>query len=248
MILLSQQGFSAAEIAGLLAYDPSTVRRWIHRYHHGPGGLADRPRSGRPRLGSPRLGQRILRLLGQPKAWTIGRLWKRLGRPAISLRTLHRRVAEVAAWRRPRLVAKGDPDPDRDQVLAALHRTIAELPDGAVLLAEDEAHINLLAWVRSTWIANGQRQQVMTLARIGAAPSSARSTLPAAALPVPGGPQGRQRQLHRLLRAAAGRLPRRTRGGGDLRQRDHPPLQDRAAVAAVASPPAGAARRPLQPP
>jgi transposase len=31
-----------------------------------------------------------------------------------------------------------------------------------VLLAEDETHINLLGWVRSTWIARGQRQPVMT--------------------------------------------------------------------------------------
>ena len=69
MILLSQQGFSAAQIAGLLGHDPSTVRRWIHRYRtHGTGGLADRPRSGRPRIGSPKLAQRIRRLLGQPKA------------------------------------------------------------------------------------------------------------------------------------------------------------------------------------
>jgi transposase len=161
MILLSQQGFSAARIAGLLGYDPATVRRWIHRYHqHGTTALADRPRSGRPRLGSPRLGQRILRLLQQPGAWTIGRLWQRLGRPAISLRTLHRRVAEVAAWRRPRLVAKGDPD--REQVLADLQQQLRDLPDGAVVLAEDETHINLLPWVRATWIPRGQRQEVMT--------------------------------------------------------------------------------------
>jgi hypothetical protein len=111
MILLSQQGFAAAQIGDLLGYDPSTVRRWIHHYNqHGTPGLADRPRSGRPRLGGPKLTQRILRLLQQPKAWTIARLWQRLGCPTMSLRTLHRRVAEVAAWRRPRLVAKGDPD------------------------------------------------------------------------------------------------------------------------------------------
>jgi transposase len=161
MILLSQQGWSASQIADLLGYDPATVRRWIHRYQqHGTSALADRPRSGRPRLGSPRLGQRIRRLLRQPKAWTIGRLWQYLGRPTISLRTLHRRVAEVAAWRRPRLVAKGDPD--RDQILAGLHQHIRDLPDGAVLLAEDESHINLLPWVRATWIIRGQRQPVMT--------------------------------------------------------------------------------------
>jgi transposase-like protein len=161
MILLSQQGWSASQIAGLLGYDPSTVRRWIHRYHqHGSSGLADRPRSGRPRLGGRKLTERIRRLLGQPKAWTIGRLWLRLGRPTMSLRTLHRRVAEVAAWRRPRLVAKGDPD--RDQTLVDLRQHISDLPPGAVLLAEDETHINLLPWVRSTWILNGHRQQVMT--------------------------------------------------------------------------------------
>jgi transposase len=78
----------------------------------------------------------------------------------MSLRTLHRRVGEVAAWRRPRLVAKGDPD--REQVLAGLHQKLSELPDGAVVLAEDETHINLLPWVRATWVAHGARQQVMT--------------------------------------------------------------------------------------
>jgi transposase len=31
-----------------------------------------------------------------------------------------------------------------------------------VLLAEDETHINLLPWVRATWIADGARQRVMT--------------------------------------------------------------------------------------
>jgi transposase len=161
MVLLSQQGWSASQIASLLGYDPSTVRRWIHRYlKHGSNGLADRPRSGRPRLGSPKLGQRILRLLQQPRAWTIGRLWQHLGRPAISVRTLHRRVREVTAWRRPRLVAKGDPD--RDQVLADLKQQITDLPNGAVVLAEDETHINLLPWVRATWVARGTRQQVMT--------------------------------------------------------------------------------------
>jgi hypothetical protein len=54
MILLSQHGWPATQIADLLGYDPSTVRRWIHRYQrHGAAVLADRPRSGRPRLGSP---------------------------------------------------------------------------------------------------------------------------------------------------------------------------------------------------
>jgi transposase len=161
MVLLSQQDWPAARIAELLGCDPRTVRRWVQRYNQeGTSGLADRPRVGRPRLGSRRLGARIRRLLEQPKAWTIGLLYLYLGRPAMSVRTLHRRVREVASWRRPRLVAKGDPD--RDQVLADLHQQLRDLPEGAVVLAEDETHINLLPWVRATWIPHGRRQPVMT--------------------------------------------------------------------------------------
>jgi transposase len=161
MILLSQHGWSATGIAELLGCDPRTVRRWVQRYNHqGAHSLADRPRPGRPQLGSPRLGRRIRRLLTQPRAWTIPLLHLRLGHPAISLHTLHRRVRQVAAWRRPRLVAKGDPN--RPQVLATLRQTIAELPNGAVVLAEDETHLNLLAWVRATWVVRGTRQRVMT--------------------------------------------------------------------------------------
>jgi transposase len=161
MILLSARGLPAAQVAELLGYHPRTVRRWVHRYQqHGIGGLADRPRAGRPRLGSRRLAQRIRRLLATPRAWTIARLYVRLGRPTISQRTLHRRVREVASWRRPRLVARGDPD--RDRVLAGLRQTITGLPAGSVVLAADETHLHLLAWVRATWVARGARQQVLT--------------------------------------------------------------------------------------
>jgi transposase len=59
-----------------------------------------------------------------------------------------------------RLVARGDPD--REAALAALPQSIAELPEGAVVLAEDESHLHLLPWVRSTWIPHGQPQEVMT--------------------------------------------------------------------------------------
>jgi transposase len=161
MSLLSQRGWPASAIAELLGCDPATMRRWIHHDNaHGATGLDDRPRPGRPRLGGPRLCRRIRRLLAEPTAWTIARLYQRLGRPARSLRTLQRRVREVAAWRRPRLVAKGDPD--RDQVLTDLHQQLRDLPDGAVVLAEDETQLNLLPWVRATWIPRGTRQQVMT--------------------------------------------------------------------------------------
>src|SRR6266496_4104667 len=111
MILLSAAGMSAPEIADLLHYNPVTVRRWVDRHaRDGISGLPDRPRSGRPRLGSPRLGQRIRTLLNTPKAWTTSRIWRAAGRPEMSLRTFYRRLREQGRWRRPRLIAKGDPD------------------------------------------------------------------------------------------------------------------------------------------
>jgi hypothetical protein len=166
-------------------------------------------------------------------------------RPATSQRTLRRRARQTAAWRRPRLVAKADPD--RDQILAELHQQLRDLPDGAVVLAEDETHINLLPWVRATWIARGTRQEVRTRAPTDAA--HLRRCRPAHwPLPVPGHPQRRQRQLHRVLRAAPGGLRGCADRDGALRQRHHPPLQDRTAVAGSPSADAGAAWRPLQPP
>jgi transposase len=62
MVLLSQHGLPAVTIAGLLGCDPSTVRRWIHRYDAcGACGLADRPRAGRPRLSQRTLRRRVRR-------------------------------------------------------------------------------------------------------------------------------------------------------------------------------------------
>ena len=161
MVLLAAGGMSPADIAALLHYDPRTVRRWIFRHQmEGVGGLGDRPRSGRPRLGSPRIGQRIRTLLSAPKAWTTARVWVQLGRPAMSLRTVYRRIREQARWCRPRLVAKSTPD--HDQVCARIREQIAALPPGSVVLAQDETHLDLLARVRACWIPLGLRHRVMT--------------------------------------------------------------------------------------
>jgi transposase len=78
MILLRADGMSPAEIADLLDYHPTTVRRQIHRFTaEGIPGLPDRPRSGRPRLGGASLTRRIAALLNTPGPWTIPRLWQR---------------------------------------------------------------------------------------------------------------------------------------------------------------------------
>jgi hypothetical protein len=147
MVVLSAGGMNAAQIGTLLHYDPATVRRWIARHDlEGLAGLPDRPRSGRPRLGSAGLGQRIRALVAVPKAWTTARIWRALGRPPLSMRTMYRRIRAQARWCRPRLVAKGDPD--HDTICERIRAQVAALPAGSVVLAEDETHLDLLARIR----------------------------------------------------------------------------------------------------
>jgi transposase len=161
MILLSAGGMSATEIGALLHYDPATVRRWIHRHDlQGLAGLPDQARSGRPRLGSPRLGERIRTLLNTPKAWTTARVWRGLGRPKMSLRTVYRRIREQARWCRPRPIARSEPN--HDQICASIRERVAGLPTGSIVLAEDETHLDLLARLRSCWMPTGIRHRVMT--------------------------------------------------------------------------------------
>jgi transposase len=160
MILLSAAGYPAVSIAELVGYDPRTVRRWIERFVvEGVDGLPDRSRTGRPGS-TARVAGRLSTLLAQPKeAWTVPRLARAL-RWSASSSTLRRRLRGLAQWRRPRLVAKGDSEtPLR---WAAVRRALRQLPAHAVVVAEDECHLDLLPWVWATWILRGQRQLVMT--------------------------------------------------------------------------------------
>ena len=161
MVLLSLHGLPPAQIAELLDCHPATVRRWISRFNReGMAGLADRPRSGRPRLGGRQLTGRIAALLARPGPWTLPRIRRYLGWPQVSPRTLYRRVRLAAIWRRPKLTARGDPD--HDHVVAGIVARLLELPRRAVVLAEDETHLNLLPHVRASWTLRGRRPEVLT--------------------------------------------------------------------------------------
>ncbi len=161
MVLLSLHELTAAQIAVLLECHPGTVRRWIGRFNaEGLAGLADRPRPGRPRLGGRRLTRRIAALLDRPGPWTLPRIRRYLGWPQVSMRTLYRRVRLVAIWRRPKLTARGGPY--HDHVVAQIVARLLELPRRAVVLAEDETHLNLLPHVRASWTLRGRRPEVLT--------------------------------------------------------------------------------------
>src|SRR6185437_13943312 len=74
--------------------------------------------------------------------------------------TLYRRVRLAAVWRRPKLTARGDPA--RDQAVAAIVARLLALPRRAVVLAEDETHLNLLPHVRASRTRRGRRPEIPT--------------------------------------------------------------------------------------
>ncbi|MDO0930512.1 helix-turn-helix domain-containing protein [Streptomyces sp. DG2A-72] len=161
MVLLSLHGLPPAQIAMLLERVPVTVRHWIGRFHTcGVAGLADHPRCGRPRMGGNRLRARSTALLKQPEPWTVPRLYRYLGWSHLSRCTLYRRVRQVAVWRRPKLMARGDSA--RPAVVAAISGRVRLLPTGAVVWADDETHLHLLPHVRSSSTPPGRRPQIPT--------------------------------------------------------------------------------------
>jgi len=215
MVLLSAHGLPPAQIAALLDCHPATVRRWIARFNSdGAAGLADRPRCGRPRLGGRRLTGRIAAVLGRPGPWTLPRIRRYLGRPQVSARTLYRRVRLVAIWRRPKLTARGDPD--HDHVVAQIAARLLDLPRRAVVLAEDETHLNLLA-ARAGQLDAARRPPAG--AHPGHEPQGHRARRGRGEhrpLGVPAGPPLRG-GLHRLAPDAGRGVPVGSRDRGDLR-------------------------------
>src|SRR6266545_7331510 len=95
----------------------------------------------------------------------------------MSLATLARRVREQASWRRPRLVAKGDPE--EAAVVAALHQEIAALPEGAVLLAEG-AHLRPVPAAAEPCSYPGGRSRYTVFHWV----KKSRATLPCSRLPL----------------------------------------------------------------
>src|SRR5258708_17933256 len=69
-------------------------------------------------------------------------------------------MRQVAIWRRPKLIARGDPA--HDHMVAGIVARLIELPRRAVVVAEDETHLHLLPHVRASWTLRGTRPKVAT--------------------------------------------------------------------------------------
>ena len=171
-VLISAQGCSPPRIAKLMGYRVSTVRHWLKAYHrHGSEGLRDAPRSGRPVKDKLLSGVLQAQVSQCPQSygylqtcWSVPlmvcHLWRRF-RTRVS-RTTVRRALKAAgfAWTRPKLVLPKRHDPKAASKLDRLEKACNDTK--AVILAEDECDVHLLAVLRAMWQRIGQQLRIVT--------------------------------------------------------------------------------------
>jgi transposase len=175
MILLSAQGHSAAEIAGLTFFDQDTVLSWFDRYEaDGLTGLQDRPRSGRPpKMTGPsrddlqQAADQDPREAGHPfSVWTCDNLTHYLaqkGHLRVAGETI-RRLWRALGFRIVRPVLSiSSPDADYDAKVGRLDELKAQARRGeTILLFEDEVDLNLLPGIIGCWTRCGQQRRIPT--------------------------------------------------------------------------------------
>ena len=175
MILLSAQGHSAAEIAGLTFFDQDTVLFWFDRYEaEGVNGLQDRPRSGRPpkMTGSSRddLQQAVdqdPREAGHLfSVWTCGDLARYLvqkGHLQVVAETIRRHLWTLGFRIVRPVLSISSPDPDYEAKVGYLAQLKAQARRGEIiLLYEDEVDLNLLPGIIGCWTLRGKQRRIRT--------------------------------------------------------------------------------------
>lgn len=162
-IILSNQGYSAAEVAEILDADADTVRRWIDRFEtHGSAGLIDQPRSGGPsKLDETE--QEIFRGLvdtypNQPRQ-VVSELKQRTGK-TISRTTLRRYCRRLGLrWKRFRKSLKHRRD-EREFRMAKRELAKIAADDTRDLVFFDETALTLRGVVPYGWQPIGERKLV----------------------------------------------------------------------------------------
>lgn len=171
-ILLSGQGKTVPEIAGLLGYTAQAVYQWLERYRRrGIEGLFDRPRTGRP----PK--ERLLPNMVAAQAcmsppcyghnqgcWTLSLMVRHLAvrfQVFVSQRMVRRALAAAEfVWGRGKLCLPKGRDPRAAEKMAYLQQALAD-PEG-VKIAVDECDMHLLPVLRATWHPKGRQPEIPT--------------------------------------------------------------------------------------
>jgi transposase len=174
MVLLSDRGFTVAQIATIHACGEDVVRLWLHRYEHeGVAGLEDAPRSGRPPK-DPLAGPIVDAQASQSPpcsghvqtCWSVALLTAFLAkrfRLVLSCTSVRRWLHQMGwRWARPRLAPARKPDPEAQAKRTALAQAHAQARHGlAHLLYLDESDLHLLPLIRSMWM-KGPRRRIPT--------------------------------------------------------------------------------------
>ena len=175
MILLSAQGHSAVEIAGLTFFDQDTVLFWFDRYEAaGLDGLQDRPRSGRPpKMTGPsrddlqQAAEQDPRQAGQPfSLWTCDDLAHHLaqkGHLRVAGETIRRHLRALGFRIVRPVLSISSPDPEYEAKVERLEELKAQARRGEIiLLYEDEVDLNLLPGIIGCWTRRGQQRRIPT--------------------------------------------------------------------------------------
>jgi transposase len=176
IVLLWAEGQSSDQIAAVLQCAKSTALNVAHRFRaEGEAGLSDRRRdNGQPKV-DPDLRQALAELLQRPPThygwqrptWTRELLAQQLAESTgvqVSVTTVHRMLHGLGArWGEPRPVVQCPwSKTAKTRRLRELERLRAQLPQGEVLVYQDEAEVHLNPKLGRDWMLPGQQRQVLT--------------------------------------------------------------------------------------
>jgi transposase len=174
MVLLSDRGYSAPQIAAIQDCGTDVVRTWLHRStENGVAGLEDDSRSGRPP--QDRLAREIVDTQASQSppcsghvqtCWTVATLTVFLAtrfRLVLSRASVRRHLkAKGWRWARPRLAPARKQDLQAAAKQAALDAALRRVAQGmGHLLYLDECDLHLLPVLRAMWM-KGPRVRVPT--------------------------------------------------------------------------------------
>lgn len=173
IVLLSNRGYSASQIAKIHDVTGPMVYKWFDRFdEEGPSGLYDRERDGRPKKITEEVEEEIERLLERTPTeegenatrWTTDRIAEHLDRELdvdVHPETVRDALDRLEySWTRPRReLPPTDPEAYRKR-LAVIVEAVAEADEETSVLVEDETILKRFPPLRRMWQPVGEQRAV----------------------------------------------------------------------------------------
>jgi transposase len=173
IVLLSNRGYSASQIAKIHDVTGPMVYKWFDRFdEEGPSGLYDRERDGRPTKITDEVEAEIERLLEENPTeegenatrWTTDRIAEHLERELdvdVHPETVRDALDRLEySWTRPRReLPPTDPEAYRKR-LSAIVEAVAEADEETSVLVEDETILKRFPPLRRMWQPVGEQRAV----------------------------------------------------------------------------------------